>query len=342
MTFHGREANEWMQALADDGESRDSVSRSLVSSELSAEERLQVKRLERLIEAPSESSGRRLGAKQLALVAGVFAAALALIATMSQEESFKSIPEPSVVASLPTIEGTVTKEEGSRRISLDAGSRLFSGDRVYSSGAAALTFLSGAQVRMQDGAAFGLISEASTEGLHLSDGRVSLQIPKQRQGTTWSVTTASAKITVVGTQFAVWLADDRGAQVTCVQVSEGRVRAESTAHEVLLSAGQTWSSAPESQVCFPAQIVENVETPPPESNPLPKSGPGAEALKKASSASSLAAQNKLFLGIVRARREGQSDETKRLGERFLQSYPDSPLASQVRREIARVEGVDAP
>jgi hypothetical protein len=52
-------------------------------------------------------------------------------------------------------------------------------------------------------------------------------------------------------------------------------------------------------------------------------------------AGTLAEENRLFLELLRARRDGQNEQARALQTRFLARYPNSALAAQVREEQRR-------
>lgn len=112
------------------------------------------------------------------------------------------------------------------------------------SGTAALVLASDARVQLSPASQL-VIAEASRQHtLALKHGTVTLDVPKLSANQHLAVTTAHARIVVVGTRFwvSVMPARDALGARTCVGVAQGTVRIVTAQGQTPLSAGNQWSS----------------------------------------------------------------------------------------------------
>jgi hypothetical protein len=350
MTWHGRDAQQWMHALADEESAAGANGDRIANRDRTADRA--VARLAHLIEAPvSVSTHRRPGL----WLGGSIALGLAAAALFTLVGGGPSESTTALATVLPSV-GRVSRTEAGGPRELAPEARVLAGDQLQARSADAdLAFVSGARLHMSRSTELVLAASAGSEGVHLLEGRIDLHVPKRAPGQRWTVTTSSAEVTVVGTRFSVWFGDAGGARVTCVAVQEGRVRARSSVHEEVLGPGDIWSSASDGRGCGPelgassGALVPRPEEPPrpaPEETATPSARPGQPQGRTSSTASgeqrgSLSRQNELFRRIVQARREGDAERARQLGRDFLRQHPQSPFADQVREELRRV-GATAP
>lgn len=315
MTWRGRSASEWMSSLSSDEPSE--------ANQPATE--AQLDHLMGLIEAPA---GRRR--PPTLLVAGASSAFLA--AAASAAIFWGRAPEPprEVTGTLVAHGRSRPYETGHRGLlspgdALEVG-REISGDTDFS-----LRLKGGEEVLASGGATLSLTEADATRGVVLKSGSVEFRIPKKLPGLSFVVSTPTTRVTVVGTAFLVQLEDQGGEVVTCVAVSEGRVRVDSGARSTTIGPGEWFGSDSEqSSVCAPPALPAKDPAVPspaplPQAKPESRVGSPVEASK-----SSLAEENALFLRILRAEREGRDGEADQLRLEFLRKYPSSPLSPRVR------------
>ena len=187
------------------------------------------------------------------------------------------------------------------------------------------------------------LSSASRARLHpaerrqrveLAQGEVTLDVPPLLNGSTVSVVTPDATVTVHGTRFSVSYDARREHPVTCVRVQEGVVSVNRGAGRVeSVRAGQ-------SSGCEP------IETSPAESQRLSKADGAPESFgvtatqppgRRNSAMSSLAVENQLLLTGLAAERRGDDDAAKLALRKLVTRFPDSPLSEEARHALVRIE-----
>jgi len=167
----------------------------------------------------------------------------------------------------------------------------------------------------------------------LNRGRVELSVPKLKAGTSLSVATPDAVVTVHGTRFSVEVMPER----TCVRVSEGVVSVVRGDARELLTRGQSSGCAPADRLASgsAARLASA-----PASELLadkPAAGDPSESRSKPKSAlGTLDQENRLFQSALRAEQSGDRAEALALATKLLARYPSSVMAPDARRIIARV------
>lgn len=186
---------------------------------------------------------------------------------------------------------------------------------------------------------------------YLSSGRVDVNVPKVAgESRHLSVQTPDALVTVRGTIFSVEVDDDDNGSVTFVQVSRGSVAVSSGGRQVVLRAGEQWSSnaQPETSVAGETALPTSVEQATSEpsqtrrsTRPRATSRSTTDATRKAETSpdnmttgmvSHLAKQNRLFERGLQARDRGNDERAVYWFERLMREHPDSPLLPSASAE----------
>jgi len=184
------------------------------------------------------------------------------------------------------------------------------------------------------------------EAVVLGAGRVSLRVPKLGPQRSLAVQTPEAMVVVHGTAFSVERRIIPGETLprTTVGVTEGSVAVRHDGAEVMLHAGDHWSSGslpahedePERRLGAP-MMAPTPATSRPRSNAqgqrtggrVPK---GADAPEKSSS---LAAENRLLQAAMAARQQGDVHRAMQLATELVTRFPASPLVEEARVEHMR-------
>lgn len=137
------------------------------------------------------------------------------------------------------------------------------------SGAAALVLSNGARVQLSPASQLVVTEVSQQHTLTLKRGTVSLSVPKLGPHQELAVTTASARVVVVGTRFwvSVMPGTNARAERTCVGVQRGTVAIVTSQGRAPLSAGRRWSS--DGVECTPAPPLPAAA--PEDSTTIPKS-----------------------------------------------------------------------
>jgi hypothetical protein len=251
----------------------------------------------------------------------------------------------AAVAGLEGVSGTVVLTHDGKSDVITASERALSdGD--------ALQTVAGAKARLKTVKSSIVLGEstelrmsrpnAAEERISLKRGRVDVSVDKAIETKRAVVVeTPDAEVVVRGTVFDVRVEPVAGATVTHVHVTRGSVWVLAQGVQVaLLSAGQSWSSAPVAE----ASAVAVAPKPSAVALPAPMSAShrdveaapaavvakvGARAVKRSGT---LAEENRLFSAGVEARNRGDSAKAAELFAELLASYPQSTL-----REVAQVE-----
>jgi ferric-dicitrate binding protein FerR (iron transport regulator) len=341
-TWRERTAEQWVQALSEgEPQARDSVPNLGAITQLSSQ-----------IEATHAEHARRLRRRRAAMVGAASILSLAAGAAVWLRATSPA-PAPAL-AEVRALERAVTLDGAGSAARLGIGKQLAAGDTLVTGVAAH------ASLRVADGGslALGAFSElrliAGSDGqrlggVRLGRGSIELDLPKQPAGEHFSVSTPDARVTVVGTKFNVRVAEGESGPVTCVSVTHGRVRVEAATRQALLEAGQRWVSRGDFSACGSeptAATPESTTAPAPAeagSSELPTASNSARRPVPNSAASNdrkagtLAEENRLFLELVRARRDGHNEQARALQRKFLTRFPESPLSAQVREEQRKTE-----
>ncbi len=332
MTWRGRSVSEWMVRLGESGAADDDASSAGASQE--------VERIVRLIEQPTPKARRRTVLASSGL--GLAAAAAAALWMLRTEPPAGPISTPALAVLVGT-DGEGPFGEGPGR-PLELGAPLESGKRLRGSASFRLRLDTGEDVVVERGSTVTPRLDGRSRSVALDQGGVQLRVPKKTGGETFEVVTKTTTVTVIGTAFRVWLVDEPAGRVTCVHVSEGRVRARTNERAALLGPGETFASDGDVSHCEDT----NVEPSPPltaDDEPVrPRTTSGSRPSARMEK-SSLPDENARFLEVVRAEREGRTSDVSRLRSEFLRRYPNSPFAPRLRSMNGRSEapnGRDAP
>lgn len=172
-------------------------------------------------------------------------------------------------------------------------------------------------------------AEPSRQELRLIRGEVQLTVPPLAAGTTLSVLTEDARVTVRGTKFLVALQEDAGVVRTCVRVTEGSVEVHrrGVASE-LLAMG-------EKSGCEPAAQSKSEST---RAAPGGSERAAVRPLRQPSPASSstLAQENELLAAALSAEQSGDRAQASRQLKTLLRRYPQSSLANEARAVLQRL------
>ncbi|HEY6725297.1 MAG TPA: FecR domain-containing protein [Polyangiaceae bacterium] len=165
---------------------------------------------------------------------------------------------------------------------------------------------------------------AARQHIALNRGRVELSVPKLKTGTSLSVATPDAVVTVHGTRFSVEVM----AQQTCVRVQEGVVSVVRGEARERLERGQ-------SSGCTQAALARlGDRTPPQDVEPSAQDASAARSKPKATG--TLVQENRLFQSALRAEQSGDHEQAHALATKLLSRYPGSVMAPEARRILARV------
>lgn len=208
---------------------------------------------------------------------------------------------------------------------LAEGGRLSAGSRVETrpNGRAALAFASGTSAMLGESADLTVDGDEATQVLRLAAGSVDLHVAKVSSDHRFLVATPDAEVEVRGTKFRVTIgpADPSCSEdaVTHLVVTEGAVVVRHAGVEKRVAAGEQW----------PGDCIAPVEI----SAPAP---PSAAPSATASVVSSLGEQNDLFAEAILAKHRGESQTALTTFDRFLTTYPASPLAQSAAVERMRL------
>lgn len=339
-TWRERTAEQWVQALGE-GEpaARDSVPNLGAITQLSGQ-----------IELERAEHARRLRRRRTGLV--VMAGSLSMAAAAALWLRTTSPTAAPALAEVRAFEHAVTLEGSPREAGLSVGKQLTGGDTLATgdTASATLAVAGGGTLTLSAFSELRLIAASDNRrlgGARLGRGSIEVDLPKQPAGEHFSVNTPDARVTVVGTKFSVWVAEGPSGPVTCVTVTHGRVRVESASRQALLEGGQRWVSRGELSSCggTPARdaaLPDPAAVQAAPASPVPPTMPSAARRSSGATSSegksgTLAEENRLFLELVRARRDGHNDAARALQRAFLTRYPASPLSAQVREEQRKTQ-----
>lgn len=221
--------------------------------------------------------------------------------------------------------------------------------RLRLSGGASVRAGAGTRVRWRGDQA----SKGGWENLILEEGVLLLDVPPLKPHQRLTVQTAEAMVEVRGTAFEVRRSKVEGKPVTSVRVSEGLVQVSVAGADVLLAAGDEWTSHCRSMSAACAPAPQNTEpkverasasarTSDPHS-PVSR-GAGQKTAQRTRDAealpvelSELPEQNRLYQSALQAQRTGFDQLARTRFEALLARYPSSPLAAGARRELQRID-----
>jgi ferric-dicitrate binding protein FerR (iron transport regulator) len=216
-----------------------------------------------------------------------------------------------------------TLADGTGRRPLLAGANIGRGARVAAPahGAVAMRLSTGTELRLRG--ELEVLDIGDVERFDLRAGTLDAEVAKLRHGERFVVRAGRAELEVWGTAFEVGLGDCQGRPRTDLAVREGVVAVRADGEERLIRAGERWRSfcpaAPPATPRPPRVLLV-----PPPAPPEP--------------ASSLAAQNQLYLSAVQARGRGDAAAALRLIDRLLEAHPAGPLSEAAMAERMRLLG----
>jgi ferric-dicitrate binding protein FerR (iron transport regulator) len=234
-------------------------------------------------------------------------------------------PRASPIVAYPLGEGA-SISSGGAMAALVEGGRLTAGSRVVTpaNGRAALAFATGTSAMLGEKADLSVEGDDKTQVLRLEAGSVDLHVAKVSADRRFLVSTPDAVVEVRGTEFRVAIgpADPSCSDeaVTHLVVTEGAVVVRHGGMERRVSAGQQWPSG-----CIPTIEIAAPQLP---SVGLAQGGQSV--------ASSLAEQNDLFAEAIVAKHRSDAAGALAAFDRFLVTYPTSPLAQSAAVERMRL------
>jgi hypothetical protein len=213
---------------------------------------------------------------------------------------------------------------------LDDGRLLGAGSRVVTpaNGRAMLSFSTGSTVLLREGTDMTVAAEGATQRLALDAGSVELHVAKLAPDHRFIVATPDTEVEVRGTRFAVSVVTpdpECGSGVrTRVAVTEGVVVVRHAGAEDRVALGEQWPlGCPRTATATSTQAAR-------------ATGNGAAMSSAPSTNSTLAEQNGLYAAAASAKRRGDLRGALAALDRFLASYPASPLAESAAVERMRL------
>jgi hypothetical protein len=213
----------------------------------------------------------------------------------------------------------------SRAEPLDDGRPVAAGSRVVTpaDGRATLSFSSGTTGLLHEGTDMTVAADGAAQVMHLDSGAVDFHVAKLGPGERFVVDTLDAEVEVRGTRFRVSVVPP---DATCgdgtstrVMVTEGVVVVRHADREDRIEAGAQWPSG-----CAGSTPVASTTDHRAPARVTPQAG------------STLAQQNDLFTSAVAAKRRGDARGALAAFDRFLASYPRSPLVESATVERMRL------
>jgi len=221
-----------------------------------------------------------------------------------------------------TLDGEVVIVRAGTELSVGSGLVVEPGDRVLATkGArAGLALPTGTQLLVDRGGDLAFLGNDTTQSFFLGAGAVRADVAKLHPGERFVVRTADVEVEVRGTSFRVERvvpdATCGNGVATRVLVFEGVVTVRSGATVTSVAAGEQWPR------CAPTTA----------SAPAASASSAPSVVAKASAASELAAQNKLYGDAMAAKQRGELAVAVTGFESLLAKYPNSALAEQATVE----------
>jgi ferric-dicitrate binding protein FerR (iron transport regulator) len=240
-------------------------------------------------------------------------------------------PQGATVVAYPLGAGASLWLDGSR-VPLAEGRNLAPGSRVETpaNGRAALAFASGTNGILGESGDLMVGGDDAMQVLRLDSGSVDLHVAKVLADRRFLVSTPDADVEVRGTKFRVSLGPSNAAcgerAPTLIVVTEGVVIVRHAGADRRVAAGEQWSSdcIPPTETAVPA-----LPSAPPAANPEPI-------------ASTLGEENDLFAEGILATHRGDRQIAIGTFDRFLATYPGSPLAQSAAVERMRLLRLTLP
>lgn len=266
-------------------------------------------------------------------------------ATLAHAPAQVSVQSGSVLLS----HGTASERpvEGSQQ--LHAGDRVRTGQQ----GRARVRMQSGTKVEMSPLTELTLGGETAgwrSERINLARGKVEGRVPQLPPGSSFAIVTPDANVEAHEGHFSVSYEPNAAGARTLVTVQEGAAVVRSHGQRTVLQKGRHWSSsatmdaqasaktaaaAPASGGAAPAGAAKGQVPAAKRHAAVGVKTSGATKLPSATSASSLAEQNRLFQAAMDARRQGNDRRALSMLDQLLARYPGSPLEQDARVERFR-------
>jgi FecR protein len=215
------------------------------------------------------------------------------------------------------------------QLALDDGRPVAAGSRVVTpaDGRATLSFATGSTVLLREGTDMTVGGDGDDQVLRLDAGSIELHVAKVKPGGRFLVDTVDSEVEVRGTRFRVAVVPGdatcgAGAR-TRVAVTEGVVVVRHGATEDRIAAGEQWPAA-----CTTAPRRATAAA--------SRGSQGPSQGGTTAGDSRLGEQNDLFAAAIAARRRGDASGALAALDRFLASYPASPLAEGATVERMRL------
>jgi hypothetical protein len=259
-------------------------------------------------------------------------------------------PSAPIAIVVRTMSGDVAVTSAGK-VAVAEGDTLTAGSHVVAraGGRAQLALSTGTRVTVEEESELTVVGEGA-QIFALDTGAVRAEVAKLKEGQRFVVRTEDAEIEVRGTSFRVATApSDPGCgngTTTRVAVYEGVVAVRRAGVEARVRAGETWPascSAPR-----PLAPVATLEKTSPEpqvaATDLPIARPSKieRAVTPAEKASRLAEQNDRFAEAIAKKRSGNTAGAIASFERFLATYPQSPLAESATVERMKLLAASDP
>lgn len=168
--------------------------------------------------------------------------------------------------------------------------------------------------------------------VELTEGRLSVRVPRLPSGTEFSVVTPTATVIVHGTAFVVEVEPGKGeAARTCVRVTEGIVSVRHAGGEDRVAAPASWGCEP-----VPAARVASVAPPEPVPNARPQRPIQVPGTPREADPSTLAVETRLLQLALAAERRGDLVSAEETLRSLLGVYPRSVVAPEARAVLSRV------
>jgi ferric-dicitrate binding protein FerR (iron transport regulator) len=243
--------------------------------------------------------------------------------------------------------------------------------RTDESSGTTLGFGNGTSIVLSSSAQLRVDEIGATRRFSLLGGRFQAHVAKLTQGERFVVSTPDSEVEVRGTVFTVVVSSPDAncrdlASSSSVQVSEGAVWVRARDAQVLLHAGESWTTpcpASPSDIAPPAVVpvprlnpapatavhgavhktvaaraeVLPSRVPPPSLAPAPPDSTSSPA-----PVSHLAEQNDLFSAAMAAERRGEHETALRTLNQLIERFPGSPLGESARAERQRIQAVRPP
>jgi hypothetical protein len=256
-------------------------------------------------------------------------------------------PIDAPVATVSPEAGRVVRTEGSARVihphgsatKLGVESTLQSGDLVMTEAAARIDLALATHVHVQvlpeTRLQVGGSGAAGNSDVWMTRGIAHFEVQKRPTGTSFSVRTPDADVTVHGTSFSVEVREIRDGTRTSVSVEQGVVSIRAAGRTSWLNAGDSWSSGVEApQHIEPADAAANQRVSSTQRTAATR--PARAQFKPDTAQSNLAAETQAFSAAMSARRNGEDAHALKRLDEFLTAYPNSPLAPNARVERFRL------